>query len=240
MDVIGNRFAEELERIKNIYAKRDKTRENLYSILEPAVYMSFQERERALIRWLDFAGFGNIKQLKLLEIGCGFGENLLEFIKLGFLPQNLAGNDLIEDRISAAKKKLPEAVKLFSGDASALNLCVEYYDIIFQAMVFSSILDLDLQKDLAAKMWSLVKPGGGILSYDFIYNNPKNSDILRFSKDRILALFPAKEVKYWKITLAPPVARVATRISPKLYTVLNAFPFMRTHLLCWIKKTPDS
>jgi len=240
MDENENRFAEELERIKIVYAKRDNTCENSYNILEPAVYMNFQERERALIRWLNFAGFGNVKQLKFLEIGCGFGDNLLEFIKLGFLPENLTGNDLIEERILAAKKKLPEAVKLFSGNASALNLPVEYYDIVYQAMVFSSVLDSDLQKDLAAKMWSLVKPGGGILSYDFVYNNPKNNDILRFSKDRILALFPAKEFKFWKITLAPPIARMAAKVSPKLYTVLNAFSFMRTHLLCWIKKTPDS
>lgn len=233
-------FTNELNRIKQVYSQRNKIKEDTYNILNPSVYMNFQERERALIKWLNFAGFGNVKKFKLLEIGCGFGDNLLEFIKLGFSPENLAGNELMDERLKIAKTKLPESVKIFSGDASELNLPVENYDIVFQAMVFSSILSVDLQRAIAKKMWSLVKPGGGVLSYDFIYTNPQNSNIMRFPKKSLLALFPVKEVKFWKITLAPPVARIVTKINPKLYTALNVFPFMRTHLLCWIKKVSES
>jgi ubiquinone/menaquinone biosynthesis C-methylase UbiE len=238
MTIREDLFTDELKRIKAVYSQRNELCPQDYNILYPHVYLNFQERERALIRWLNFAGFGNINQLKLLEIGCGFGDNLLEFIKLGFSPENLAGNDLIDERLEIAKKKLPESVKLFNGDASALNLPVENYDIVFQAMVFSSILNSDLQNELAKKMWSLVKPGGGILSYDLVYNNPKNSNISRFSKENIHTLFPSNEVKFWKITLAPPIARLVTKISSKLYSAVNLFPFMRTHLLCWIKKEP--
>lgn len=240
MEDKGSRFKDELNRIKGIYSQKDKTNEATYNIMDPAVYMNFQERERALIRWLNFAGFGNVKNLKLLEIGCGFGDNLLQFIKLGFLPENLAGNELMEERITIAKKKLPETVKIFSGDASALNLPVEYYDIVFQSMVFSSILNTELRKELAEKLWSLVKPGGGVLSYDMAFNSPKNKDIMKFSKKIISTLFPSKEVKYWRITLAPPVARLVTKVNPGLYTVFNIFPIVRTHQLCWIKKSSYS
>ena len=43
--------------------------------------------------------------------------------------------------------------------------------------VFPSILDDSFQQKLADRMWALTKPGGGILWYDFIYNNPRNPDV---------------------------------------------------------------
>ncbi len=40
----------------------------------------------------------------------------------------------------------------------------------------------------------------------------------------------------WRLTLAPPVSRRVSRFHESLYTVCNAFPFLRTHILCWLKK----
>ena len=53
-------------------------------------------------------------------------------------------------------------------------------DIVFQSAVLTSILDDEYKKRLANKMWELLKPGGAILYYDFIYNNPKNPDVKEF------------------------------------------------------------
>jgi hypothetical protein len=36
--------------------------------------------------------------------------------------------------------------------------------------------------------------------------------------------------------LAPPIALRVCRIHPSLYGLFNAFPFLRTHVLCWIGK----
>jgi hypothetical protein len=38
------------------------------------------------------------------------------------------------------------------------------------------------------------------------------------------------------LTLAPPIARAFCRLHPALYTLCNALPSLRTHLLCWIVK----
>ena len=38
------------------------------------------------------------------------------------------------------------------------------------------------------------------------------------------------------VTLAPPLARAACAISPKLYTLLNTVPWLRTHKLIWLSK----
>ena len=50
------------------------------------------------------------------------------------------------------------------------------------------------------------------------------------------SLFPQARVQARRVTLAPPLARAACRISPRLYPLLNAVPLLRTHALAWIEK----
>jgi len=85
-------------------------------------------------------------------------------------------------------------------------------------------------------MWALTKPGGGVLWYDFVYNNPRNPDVRSVPLHRIRALFPVGKIYPWKLTLAPPLSRRVTRLHPALYHVFNLLPSLRTHLLCWIRK----
>lgn len=85
-------------------------------------------------------------------------------------------------------------------------------------------------------MWDLVKPGGGVLWYDFIYDNPKNPDVKGVPVSQISELFPRGKLTVWHITLAPPIARRVTKIHPCLYSILNIIPLFRTHVLCWIEK----
>ena len=150
---------DETNLIKERYAKRSF--EERYSFLNPDIYLKFQERERKLIKLLKQIGKTDFKNLKVLEIGCGSGDNLVELILLGFSSQNLAGIELIKDRFETAKKRLPGAVNLICGDALSVNPD-ERYDIVYQSTVFSSILEDRFQSELAKKMISLVKPGGGI------------------------------------------------------------------------------
>jgi hypothetical protein len=103
--------------------------------------------------------------------------------------------------------------------------------------VFTSLLDDVFQKKLADRIWALVKPGGGILWYDFIFNNPQNPDVRGIPVWRIRELFPAGLMKTWRLTLAPPLSRRVTKIHPILYSVFNILPFLRTHVLCWIYKS---
>jgi ubiquinone/menaquinone biosynthesis C-methylase UbiE len=224
----------------NEIIKRYERRKNLpadkYSPLLPYVYLGEQEKERAFIRWINYAGLTPLGNKNLLEVGCGSGGNLLQFIRLGFRPENIIGNELLTERILEGRRRLPSEVKIIEGNALELKLEEKSFDVVFQSMVFSSILDAGFQKELALKMWEFVKPGGGILWYDFIYNNPQNRDVIGMPFKRVKELFPEGEIKKWKITLAPPLSRVITRISPSLYSIFNLFPFLRTHILCWITR----
>jgi len=227
---------DETTRVKERYARRAQLGENLYSALQPDVYMTMQEKERALIRWLIRSGLTPVRDKCLLEVGCGSGTNLQQMIKLGFQPENLKGNELLAERVDAARRMLPSAVEIYPGDAVTLELPTASFDIVYQSTVFSSILDDRFQQELAARMWTWAKPGGGVLWYDFIYDNPANPDVRGVPLRRIRELFPHGECVSWSLTLAPPISRVFAKIHPYLYTLLNTVPLLRTHLLCWIRK----
>lgn len=228
---------DEVEQIKRRYDRRDRTSwAALYDPLSPSVYLAAQERERALIRLIERAGLAPVRDRRVLEVGCGAGENLLELIRLGFRPENLMGNELSAERAQLARHRLPAATAVLEGDAAGLDLPPASFDVVFQSMVLSSMLDDSYQRRLAGRMWSLAKPGGGILWYDFTYNNPANADVRGIPIRRIRQLFPDGDLTAWRLTLAPPLSRTVTRIHPTFYTALNVLPFLRTHVLCWIRK----
>ena len=232
-----DRAVDEIQSIKDRYARRKQIpRASLYNPLDPYVCLVRQEMERALIRCLKRAGQVPVNDKRVLEIGCGGGGILAVLIRLGFQPQNLVGNDLLEERLALARSVLPQAVTLIHGDASSLALEEESFDIVLQSTVFTSVLDNGFQERLANRMWALARSGGGILWYDFIWDNPRNPDVRGVPVRRIRQLFPEGVIHRWSLTLAPPIGRQLCRIFPALYPVVNAIPLLRTHILCWIQK----
>jgi SAM-dependent methyltransferase len=216
------------------YARRAKT--DRYSMLRPDVWQTVQERQRAMLRLFARLGFNDLSVLRLLEVGCGSGGNLQELLRLGFAPQQLSGAELLPERIAQARAGLPASVALFEGDATQLDLAPASFDIVFVSTVFSSLLDDAFQQRLAEAMWRWVKPGGGVLWYDFTVNNPRNADVRGVPLRRVKALFPQGRVQAERVTLAPPIARVVTRLHPSFYTACNLVPWLRSHLLCWVQK----
>ena len=228
--------SDEIQNIAKRYERRVNIPANRYSRLNQAVNAMTQERQTALIQLFSSQGINDLSDLTVLEVGCGSGANLLELVQFGAEPENLAGNELLADRLMAARRRLPQAIQLFAGDAAQLPLPDASFDIVYQSTVFSSILDDDLQTSLAHKMWNMVRPGGGILWYDFIFDNPRNPDVRGVKVSRIRELFPDGDILIKKVTLAPPITRCVVPIHPALYGALNFFPFLRTHVLCYIKK----
>ena len=211
-----------------------------YSMLRPDVWHTVQERQRAMLRLFARLGFNDLSALRLIEVGCGSGGNLQELLRLGFAPQHLSGAELLPERIAQARAGLPATVALFEGDATQLELAPASFDIVFVSTVFSSLLDDAFQQRLADTTWRWVKPGGGVLWYDFTVNNPRNADVRGVPLGRVRALFPAGRVQSQRITLAPPIARAVTRVHPALYTLINTVPLLRTHSLAWIAKSRDA
>lgn len=207
------------KQIQEQYSKRGPDN-GLYN----SVYSRLAEKEKwgkakiILQNYLD-------KNASILEIGAGNGSNCLEFEKFGYKRENMFLNELLPQRIALIKQNFPD-IKLYEGDALQIDFARKF-DCVFQSTVFTSILNDKDRKALAEKMWDSLNPGGIILWYDFIYNNPKNPDVKKVSPKEVKSLFP-QAVKYeiHKITLAPPVGR---RVG-KLYPLFNILP-LRSHIL---------
>ncbi|MBL8349984.1 MAG: class I SAM-dependent methyltransferase [Burkholderiaceae bacterium] len=225
---------DETRAVAERYARRGAV--DRYSLLQPDVWQTVQERQRAMLRLFTRLGFTDLASLRVLEVGCGAGGNLLELLRMGFAPHNLAGAELLPERLAQARAVLPPAVTLWGGDASALDIVPGSVDIVWQSTVFSSLLDDAFQQRLADAMWRWVAPGGGVLWYDFTVDNPRNRDVRGVPLVRVRQLFPQAAVWHRRLTLAPPIARAVCRVHPSLYPVFNALPLLRTHQLVWLQK----
>lgn len=225
----------EVHAIVSRYAARDaKADAQRYSWLNADIRLAAFENDQALLQLFAAAGIRDLSRPTLLEIGCGGGGNLLRFLRWGFDPAHLVGNELLPASLETARRRLPQELRLIGGDASGLQ-CGPF-DIVYQSTVFSSILDDGFQHKLAQRMWEMVRPGGAVLWYDFCYDNPNNPNVRGVPVRRIRELFPESVPVVRRVTLAPPLARTAVRIAPALYSILNALPLLRTHALCWIPK----
>lgn len=227
----------ELDKIAERYERRKGRPGGRYVRFNRDVLASSQERQRSLVSLLTARGIHDLAGLDIIEVGCGTGANLVELMFLGAQPERLAGNELLPDRLAMARRRLPESVRLFPGNAAALEIEPGSFDIVYQSVVFSSVLDESLQRTLAEAMWRWTKPGGGVLWYDFVYDNPSNPDVRGVPLRRVRQLFPAGRIQWKRVTLAPPLARRVVRVHPSLYALCNAVPLLRTHILCFIEKT---
>jgi len=223
-----------LEKIRSSYGRRNATGHLYDPLLPPNVRMNLERAriQASLIRqWL---GTNKLSDMDILEIGCGTGDNILNIIALGASPDRIVANELLDIRMSAAKVRLPSAVRFYLGDGSRLPDSYGTFDLIMQFVVFSSVLDDSLLTSLASRMWAILKPGGIVLSYDFIVDNPSNPDVRGVPIRKLRTLFPEGEFVAKPLTVAPPLARA---VGDKLYPLLAMLPFLRTHCLCAIRKS---
>jgi len=219
----------EAEAVRARYAKRSTVR-------DLALPCFLAERERAMRRWMVETGIDPLTA-RVLEIGCGTGGNLLDLIRFGFAPANLTGIELQRGRLEDARRRLPTSVELIEGDALDVALEPGTFDVVLLFTVFTSLLDDEYRVRLATYVWRVVKPGGGVLWYDFCVDNPRNPDVRGVPVKAIRRLFPEGALHCRRTTLAPPLARAAVRLHSSLYALLNTIPLLRTHVLCWISKS---
>lgn len=218
------------------YARR-RADDPRYHPLNADVWLSRHERERVLLRWLARLGWRDLAALRITDVGCGDGGQLLDLLRLGCEAAHLTGLELLPERLERARRRLPAAVRLLGGNAVTADIAPASQDLVLQSTVFSSLLDEAFQQRLADAMWHWLRPGGGIWWYDFTRDNPRNADVRGVPAARLGTLFPHGTIRCWRVTLAPPLARAVCRVHPALYGVFNLLPPLRTHLLCWIGKT---
>ena len=218
------------------YARRGDARR--YHPLQPDVWHSLQERQRAMVGLFARAGWADLSGKRITELGCGSGGNLLELLRLGARPEHLTGLELLPERHAMARQVLPAATQVWLGDALRAPVSPASQDLVLVSTVFSSVLDDAEQQRLAAAAWVWLAPGGAVLCYDFTVDNPRNADVRGVPPRRLRELFPQAQAVARRVTLAPPLARIVCRWHPALYPLFNSLPWLRTHRLTWLQKNP--
>jgi len=222
-------------RIRAAYEKREKD-DARYSWFNPAYQFMVQQREQKLLGLLRRHGFAALESKTILEVGCGTGQWLRDFIKWGARPENITGIDLLEERVSWARHLCPPAVGIQCASAAQLPLPNERFDIVLQSTVFTSILDTDLRQQIAMEMIRVVKLDGMILWYDYHVNNPWNKDVRGVKRQEIYQLFANCRIDLERITLLPSLTRALAPYSYLTCYLLEKLPPLCTHYLGVIRK----
>lgn len=230
----------ELADIEAYYARRaERDDDRIHDPLLPCNALWRAELQLQIAHLLRgwFGSERTLGECFIAEVGCGSGGNLLEFIRLGADPALMFANDLKPHLVAEARRRLPPNVAFNVGNAMEWDIAPNSVDLVMQYTVFSSMKSMQMRQAMADRMWSWLKPNGVVLSYDFVFDNPRNPNVRKLTPREVKKLFPHhRRFVTSRVTLAPPIARRLAPISAKLFWTLNAIPGLRTHAVCLVQK----
>jgi SAM-dependent methyltransferase len=222
----------DLDRLRREYADREQrlAASDRYSYFNPAYLFAIQQRQRAVLKSLHRQGWSSLKDKRILEVGCGRGGVLREWLSFGATPESLNGTDLLEDRVAEAHHALPH-LPIVCADGQNLPYPGGSFDLVLQYTVFSSVLDDSVKTNLAREMLRVLRPESGlILWYDF-WLNPHNPQTRGIRPAEIERLFPNCRFAFQRITLAPPITRRLIRYSWLLCALVERCALFNSHYL---------
>lgn len=227
-------MSEELDKLKQVYNERKSLKID-YSFVLPQNYYFVSSREKIFISSL-LKYFGtDYSDLKVLDLGFGSGNDILNLIKAGFKVENISGVEVIEERFQYVKSIIPNAdLKLNNG----FNIPFEdnKFDLVIQSTVFSSILNPESRNKLANEIIRVLKPKGKVFFYDIRFNNPWNKNVIKMDKDEINRIFPNGVKNFNYVTLNPIVVRKIASKSIILCELLEKIPLFCSHYYTVIEK----
>lgn len=229
----------EIARLKAVYGHYEERRwsQTKWSKANPGNQSIRRERDHQLLRVLRSTGFVPLTSRRLLDVGCGNGDGLAQFLEWGARPENLFGVDLLPDRIRQARAHHPE-ITFQEANGETLPFADAAFDLILSFTVFTSILDDGMAGHVSREMDRVLRPGGAVVWYDFRMNNPFNRCVRPMARENVTRLFPSYDARLQSITLLPPLARRG-RLTGMLYAGLAAWPFLRSHYLGLLIKPPE-
>lgn len=98
----------------------------------------------------------NLQNKSVLDVGCGYGENCVEFIKMG--ASNVTGLDISIKMLEVAESENTSLnIKYINKSMTGLNEITEKYDVVFSSLAVHYIEDFD---KLVSDIYNLLNEGG--------------------------------------------------------------------------------
>ena len=193
------------------------------------------ERRRVMRTLLASHGLLPLGEREVLEVGCGSGHVLAGLQELGASPERLHGVDLLPGRVDEARRNHP-GLDIREANAERLPFADGSFDIVLLFVVFSSILDAAMQRNVAGECARVLRSGGRVLWYDFRYDNPSNAHVRGVSRKDVARLFPCFTLDLRTLTVVPQLVRRLGPLTEAAYPVLAAVPPLRTYYMGLLRK----
>ncbi|MDL2286400.1 class I SAM-dependent methyltransferase [Desulfococcaceae bacterium OttesenSCG-928-F15] len=120
---------------------------------------------------------------RVLDIGCGAGNNTLKLLQLA-APFDVDLLDLSLPMLLRARERIAKEnageIRIFQGDFREIDLEKESYDVILAAAVFHHLRDDEDWEKTFAKIYTLTAPGGSVWISDLVsHDNPEIEKLMR-------------------------------------------------------------
>jgi len=226
----------DIQRLRAEYEKRSKrfSESDRYSLFNRVNLFAVQQRQQDVLSILHRFSFNPLGEYSVLDLGCGFGNVISEYMTFGAKSYNIIGIDILLKRLFQAKQQYPH-LSLACADGRYLPVEDGKFDLVLQYTVFSSILDQGIKQQLAQEMLrGLNLDRGMILWYDF-WLNPTNPHTRGIRPNEIRTLFPKCSFHFHRVTLAPPIARWLVPISWMAAEFFEKLRIFNSHYLVAIR-----
>ncbi|MFA5832074.1 MAG: class I SAM-dependent methyltransferase [Bacteroidota bacterium] len=219
------------------YGKHGKNRNNLRRNKE--VLFQNLALEVSVIRAFGYINQDS-KSALVLDVGCGNGVEIFQFVRLDFQIENIYGIDLNNERLEQGIKSFPQA-KLTSGDASNMPFEKNKFDIVFESTMFSTLPDDNLCQAISNEMVRVCKHGGYLVLVDWRYKKPQNPNYNALNRKNLSRYFSigtmTELITIQNGALIPPLGRFLSRRAPSLYFLIaKAFPLLVGQVVYVLKK----
>jgi SAM-dependent methyltransferase len=218
----------EVERLTTVYREYRPPLAARWSPANPGNRAILTELDRRIGRLVNESGLLRTNDVKILDIGCGYGHFLETLRSLGAPAGALHGLDLLPERIDYARDHHP-GVDFRTGRADEVPYPDGSFSLVLFFSLFTSIIDTGMRARVAAEARRVLRPGGAILWYDFRFDNPWNPHVRGMRRRDVADMFPGFALELDTITLLPPLARRLGPLTPVAYPLLAGVPALRTH-----------
>ena len=217
----------ERERVARVYARYecDPDERAKRDTSNPGLACIQRERAVELDELMSAERLLPLRGKRILDVGCGIGDELDRLCNIGADSHLCVGVDLLEDRVARASRAHPD-LRFLCADARELSFADDEFDIVLANLLFGSILDDEIATDAAAELARVLSPGGAIVWYENRYPTPWNRDVRGYDLDHVARLFPGWHIRARKVTLLPPLARRLGRAATWVYPALAALPVL--------------